>query len=235
MNQIGQEVEKMLRENGVADVGFSRPEDAPEGLGTALSIVVPLLGAVVDEIDGGPTHTYFHHYRTVNAFIDQMLLRAGLMLQKEGYRAVPIPASQTLHEGGKREHIGRYSHKKAAVKAGLGTVGKSSLFLHCVHGPRVRLGTLFTDCPIEPATRHAPYICGDCHLCVKACPAGAILGGDWHPGIAREEIFDPHRCNTYMREHFMKIGRGAVCGICMRVCPAGARGSCAQNGGKQGR
>ena len=222
MERVAREIEKMLLELGV-DVGLSRPEDAPEGLGTAISIAVPLLDAVVDEIDGGPTHTYFHHYRTVNAFIDQALLRAALMLQREGYRALPVPASQTLHEGGKRMHVGRYSHKKAAALAGLGTCGKNSLFLHRVYGPRVRLGTLFTDCPVEAAAEPAQSACGNCRACVNACPAGAILGGDWRPGIEREEIFDADRCNDYMRAHFMQIGRGSVCGICMRVCPAGKR------------
>ena len=223
MQAVLREIEKMLRETG-ADVGFSRPDDAPEGLGTAITIAVPLLDAVVDEIDGGPTHTYFHHYRTVNAFIDQALLRAALMLQREGCRALPIPASRTLYEGGKRTHVGRYPHKKAAVLAGLGTCGKNSLFLHRVFGPRVRLGTLFTDCPFEEAAQEPPACaCGNCRACVDACPAGAILGGQWRPGIEREEIFDAGRCNDYMRAHFMHIGRGAVCGVCMRVCPAGKR------------
>lgn len=221
MERILQDIEKMLRENGVADVGFSRPEDAPAGLGTAISIVVPLLDAVVEEIEDGPTHTYFHHYRTVNAFIDQTLLKAALMLQREGWRALPIPASQTLYTGGERAHSGRYSHKKAAVLAGLGTIGRNCLFLHRVHGPRVRLGTLFTDCPVETAAEPRPFSCGGCRRCVEACPAGAITGADWFPGVEREVLFDAHRCNDYMRGHFMHIGRGAVCGVCMRVCPAG--------------
>jgi len=221
MERILQEIEKMCRESGVADVGFSRPEDAPAGLGTAITIVVPLLDAVVEEIEDGPTHTYYHHYRTVNAFLDQTLLKAALLLQKEGWRALPIPASQTLYDGGERTHMGRYSHKKAAVLAGLGTIGRSCLFLHRVYGPRVRLGTLFTDCPLDTAAEILPFACGGCRRCAEACPAGAITGADWRPGVEREVLFDAHRCNDYMRGHFMTVGRGAVCGICMRVCPAG--------------
>lgn len=37
-------------------------------------------------------------------------------------------------------------------------------------------------------------------------------------GMERSEIFDANVCNNYMREHFMKIGLDAVCGICMKVC-----------------
>lgn len=211
----------MLKDNGVYDVAFTEVKDGPEGLNHAISIAVALSGAVVDEIGSAPTHTYFHHYRTVNTFIDNMLLRTGLLLQREGYRYIPVAASQSINSGKDRAHMGRYSHKKAAVLAGLGTVGKSALFLHRELGPRVRLGTLFTDCPLGDSHTAALSHCGDCGLCVDACPAKAITGTHWYPDIRREDMYDAHACNDYMRAHFMHIGRGAVCGICMKVCPKG--------------
>ena len=102
--------------------------------------------------------------------------------------------------------------------AGLGTIGKSALFLHRELGPRVRLGTLFTDCPLSDSAQTAVSSCGGCDLCVRACPAHAIKGAEWQAGLERSELFDADACNRYMREHFMGIGRGAVCGICMQVC-----------------
>lgn len=222
--EIGCELSEMLKKSGVADVGFAKVGDAPGGLPYAISIVVPLSGAIVDEIGDTPTAQYYHHYRTVNAYIDRMLLTAGLLLQREGYRYIPVAASQSINHGDVRSHTGLYSHKKAAVLAGLGTVGKNSLFLHPVFGPRVRLGTLFTDCPLADGHSTTAETCGSCEVCVKACPAHAIKGAPWHAGIARSALFDPEACNQYMRGHFMKIGRGAVCGICMKVCPkAGGR------------
>ncbi|MDP4109481.1 MAG: epoxyqueuosine reductase [Bacillota bacterium] len=215
---IKSEIEELLKENGAFDVGFSKVPDAPEGLPYALTVVAALSDAVVDEIEDAPTHTYFHHYRTVNAFIDQMILKAGTLLQKNGYRYIPIAASQTIYTGGSRTHTGRYSHKKAAVLSGLGAVGKSTLFIHKTLGPRVRLGTLFTDCPLAQSAETAVSPCGGCNLCANACPAHAIKGVTWHAGIERNELFDAEACNTYMREHFMDIGRGSVCGICMKVC-----------------
>lgn len=210
-----------LKEQGASDVGFSMPPDAEAefpGLPYAVSIVVRLSDFIIDEIDGVPTHTYFNHYRSVNAFLDQLLLKAGLFLQKEGYRYCTVAASQSINQDG-WNYRGRYSHKKAATLAGLGSVGKSSLFLHREWGGRVRLATLFTDCPFLVPEKILPSPCGDCHLCVDACPAGAISGKSWNPERSREEMFAPDKCSNYMKRAFQHIGRGAVCGVCIRVCP----------------
>lgn len=220
--ELSKKITDLLKNGGAYDVGFAKVDDAPAGLDYAVSIVVPLSDAIIDEIDQAPTHTYFHHYRTVNALIDRLLLMTGLMLQREGYRYITIAASQSV-DNEVRGHSGRYSHKKAAVLAGLGTVGKNSLFLHPDLGPRLRLGTLFTDCPLTAETHCAESLCGDCELCVKACPAHAISGAQWEMGLERSVMFDPEACNAYMRGHFMKIGRGSVCGICVRVCRFGRK------------
>ena len=216
--EIAEKLEELLHNQGVYDFGSALLTDGVEGLPYALSIVIPLSDAILDEIGDAPTHTYFNHYRAVNALIDQILLKVGLLLQKEGYRYIPIAASQSIPDGTNRTHQGRYSHKKAAVLAGLGTIGKSSLFIHHHYGPRVRLGTLFTDCPLPTKEMVAVSACIGCDLCVKSCPAGAIKGVFWHQGVEREELFDADACNSYMREHFMQIGRGSTCGICVKVC-----------------
>lgn len=218
--KIEEQIKEILTSNGVCDVGFAKIQDGPSGLEYAISIVLPLSDAIIDEIGESTTYSYFHHYRTVNAYIDRLLLQTGLFLQSKGYKYMPIGASQSIPTQGKRTHKGRYSHKKVAVLAGMGTIGKSTLFLHRKYGPRVRLGTLFTDCPL-PVSDNLPYsICKNCDLCVKSCPAGAIKGVEWKEGIQRDEMFDADACNRYMREHFMKIGRGSVCGICIKNCPA---------------
>lgn len=217
--EIQKKVENMLYENGVSDVGFSKLPDGPFGENSyALSVVVNLSTAVIEEIDNEPTHTYFHHYRTVNAFIDNVCLRAGLMLQQAGYKYIPVGASQSINKDG-WNYKGRYSHKKAATLAGLGGIGKNSLFLHNKFGANVRLGTVITDCPFEIKEQEYVSPCVECDACVKACPSGAISGKLWHPGMEREEVFDPEKCSEHMKKAYKHIGRGAVCGICMSVCP----------------
>lgn len=212
-------IKEFLQNEGAGQVGFCRLDaDNPFELKYAVSFTVPLSNAVVDGITDKPTHTYFHHYRTVNAFIDNVSLRVGRILAKEGYNYVAVPASQSV-EGLQ----GIFSHKYAACKSGLGYVGKSGLFISGENGPRVRLGTILTDYPFEELGEVMPSLCDECRLCVDACPAMAIRGEEWEPGKDRERIVDAKACSDFMKKEFQMIGRGSVCGVCMRVCPKGKK------------
>ncbi|MEG0020937.1 MAG: 4Fe-4S double cluster binding domain-containing protein [Oscillospiraceae bacterium] len=218
MQDIKEQIRQRLLSLGVSDVGFSSVEDGLSGLKNAVSVVVHLSDAIVEEIDDKPTHTYFNHYRTVNAFIDFCLLQTGLLLEQNGYRYITVAASQSINDEG-WSYRGRYSHKKAAVLAGLGTVGKSCLFLHKKYGARVRLGTVFTDCEFSLLPVQAVDFCTGCNICKEHCPSGAILGKSWDSEMPREDFFKANLCSEYMKKEFKAIGRGAVCGLCVRYCP----------------
>ncbi|MEG1895693.1 MAG: epoxyqueuosine reductase, partial [Oscillospiraceae bacterium] len=84
MQDIKEQIRQRLLSLGVSDVGFSSVEDGLSGLKNAVSVVVHLSDAIVEEIVDKPTHTYFNHYRTVNAFIDFCLLQTGLLLEQNG-------------------------------------------------------------------------------------------------------------------------------------------------------
>jgi len=211
-------IRKFSEERFVSEVGFASCTDSPFlGLEKAVSMVFRLSDAVVEQIGETPTHTYFQHYRTMNAYIDSVSLQLVMLLQKQGYRAAAVPASQST-EG----LAGIFSHKKAAVRAGLGYIGKSGLFLSRIFGPRVRLGTVFTDAPLETVCFSQKSECGSCDLCSRACGAMAIRNVEYCEGMEREDILDARACSVYMKEKFRNIGRGAVCGVCMRVCPKGS-------------
>lgn len=238
---IANEISDLLKTQGAFDHGFA-DFSARDGSGacggvdaglkhltTAVSVVVRLSNAVVDEIVTEPTMSYFHHYRTVNTAIDQMLLKLGMLLQNHGFRYIPIPASQSIPTN-ELPFSGRFSHKEAAVAAGLGCIGKNCLFMHRTAGCNVRLGTLFTDW--KPAENRALCMplrlsekCADCNQCIEACPADALIGRHAE-SASRDALLLPEKCSRYMKEKFQHIGRGAVCGLCMSHCPQFVQTSC---------
>ncbi|AEF17705.1 4Fe-4S ferredoxin iron-sulfur binding domain-containing protein [Thermoanaerobacterium xylanolyticum LX-11] len=214
-----------IKEWGASDVGFSYLGDVlPESLQDlkyGITVLIKLSDRIINEIDDKPTYTYFHHYRSVNTLIDQITLKTMLLLEEWGYNALAVPASQSIKELG--EYRGLFQHKTAATMAGLGWIGKNGLLVTEKYGPRVRLGTVLTDFNLNPGIPVTESRCGDCNLCVTSCPAMALHGRLWKVGMDRKEIVDAHACSEYMNKNFKHIGRGSVCGICIRVCPYGIK------------
>jgi len=216
------EIMRAMKEQGVDVFGTSHiaaVPDRPYGLPYAITLGIRLSGAVIDSLKDGPTKNYFHHYRTVNAFLDACALRCVIMLQRKGYEAAAVPASQTTSEAGLKAD---FSHKTAANLAGLGFIGKSGLFITNDFGPRVRFATVLTDMALEGG-QIGDSECGGCMECVRACPCGAITGREWEPGVPRGLIVDAALCSAHMKTKYKAIGRGAVCGICVSVCPKGKK------------
>lgn len=107
--------------------------------------------------------------------------------------------------------------------AGLGWQGKSLLLVNPLYGPRIRLATVLTDAPL---TTDKPIAngCGECTLCMDACPAGAIkgVGTDSHYE-SREEALYFSRCVEKLVREFSAIPSidAPICGICIKACPFG--------------
>ena len=215
------ELRDILTANGADLVGFSNVSDElPEELKAfpyAVTLVRRLSRAVTDTIQGAPSMIYFQHYRITNTKLDLLALDAVSFIEKQGFLALPIAASQSTPDA-KEEYKGVFPHKTAAVKSGLGFIGKSGVLITEEHGSFVRLATVLTDMPLEPSGEVHGSKCGACTLCRDACPGHAITGEEYVPGHPRKEILDAKKCSEHMKT-YRNIGRGAVCGICMSVCP----------------
>ena len=214
------ELEKILKEAGADLVGFSslgenRSPEHPE-YGYAVTIVRKLSRAVIKTINGAPTMEYFQHYRATNARPDSIALDAVSFIENAGYLALPVAASQSTPDK-KDEYRGIFPHKTGAVLSGLGFIGKNGLLI-TEYGSAVRLASVLTDMPLSAQKEIKPCLCGDCQICKNACPAGAITGKLYVNGAERSTIFDAKKCSEHMKT-YKNIGRGAVCGICISVCP----------------
>jgi epoxyqueuosine reductase len=196
------------------------PEDLLNGCPRAVSIAIRLSDSVMDEIDMQPTPLYSSHYCRVNALLDDIAIRASNLLQINGARAVPIPASQILDLEKWSSYI---SHKAVAIAAGIGWQGKSLLIVNPEFGPRIRLTTVLTNADLEPDSP-IKNRCGKCNQCKENCPAGAIIGvnTDSHYST-RSEAIDLEKCVHQVRDVFGKLPNitPLICGICIKVCPWG--------------
>jgi epoxyqueuosine reductase QueG len=85
------------------------------------------------------------------------------------------------------------------------------------------LGTVFTDMELPSGLPVERSFCGRCMQCVEACPAGALKGNPWYPGLPREEILDVIICDHWKKENYYELHKGHNCGICSAVCHYGLK------------
>jgi len=97
-------------------------------------------------------------------------------LTRQGYPSIPIGSYQPVivRHG---DYRGIISLKHAAVRAGLGTMGKNSLLVHRDFGNRLRLGGVLTTAELPAGTALKESMCPEnCRKCVRECPAQALDG-----------------------------------------------------------
>jgi len=210
---------------GVADLEPFReyatiPADLFDPYTRAVSIAVRVPAGVFETVADRPTPLYAAVYLTANRLLDDIAFRAAAALQDEGFRSLPIPASQVLDREVWR---GAISHKAVARMAGIGWQGKNLLLITQKYGSRVRLVTVLTDAPLA-VDGPVKNRCGSCTACRDACPSGAIRGVGTKDRYAnREEALIFERCRDRLTLENAKIPDVGVpiCGVCIRVCPFG--------------
>ena len=207
---------------GAADLrGFSSPEYArgrrfPRGLSWA----IPMDPRIMAEIRRGPNQRYADEYARVNARIDDLAAALVTEIQGRGFPAKALAASRrtdAIH------FAGDFPHKTAATRAGLGWIGRHCQLITRNFGPWIRLGTVFTTADLPCGPPKERNFCGKCTRCIDACPAAALKGKAWVPGVSRDEILDAHACDRWKKEHYSQYHKGHNCGICSAVCPYGLK------------
>lgn len=110
--------------------------------------------------------------------------------------------------------------REICKNAGLASYGKNTLLINEKFGSFINLGYLLTDLEIECDNRiNNINICGDCDVCIKSCPNGAIL---------KEGGLNAKKCVSYLTQtknyiplEYRKNMRNQIygCDVCQVVCP----------------
>ncbi len=121
--------------------------------------------------DPQPYRTHF--YENI-----QTLGRIGIavadLLTEAGHRAVALSPNGVYKPGSNfvNNLVPPFSHRYAAVAAGLGSIGLSGNVMTPEYGCRVYLSSVVTDAPLEPDGPLDKNPCDNCNICVNACPSG---------------------------------------------------------------
>ncbi len=135
--------------------------------------------------------------------------------------------SNFLREKGYRAENIDIPHRAAACKAGLGFIGKNTLFYANGVGSYVGIVSVGTDAEVNPSEIETDKInntyCQNCNRCVEACPVSAISAEGYR--------INPLRCISFLNRHpdeslqIMPTNADSLqgwlygCEICQDVCP----------------
>ena len=216
---LTQALTEVLKNTGAALVGISDVSGVPGcDYAAGVSVAIPVPVPVLKDLMTAPTMEYYNTYNTMNRKLDAIILAGEAFLREKGFRAMARTKALAVIDGQNRTSL---PHKTAAALAGLGWIGKSDLLVTPEYGSAVRISTILTDAPLEACAPVLESRCGNCRVCVDACPAHALKGALWHAGLARDEIVDLEKCCGAMSVITQKaFGISTdICGKCFAVCP----------------
>ena len=179
-----------------APVGF-RPRDI---MPKSNSVIVLGRALTVGTVQSGNKVVYTAQGEAVVQSLDALASQLAFHIERLGGLAVPIPADAPyFHWEEERQYgMGILSHRHAAVKAGLGELGKNGLLLTPQYGNRITLVTILTDLvlPADPPLQEKLCSPG-CRKCLDACPSKALQGN----GLVEQKLCRSHVATTSDRGH----------------------------------
>lgn len=155
----------------------------------------------------------YGHFNDISCLqVDVVSYRAAKIVEEEfGCYAVPIPCDSPYDfwDEENMEGHGLISMKHAAVLAGIGAIGKSTLLLNNKFGNLLTIGAILTNLNMQSDELCEGICIDECNKCIDSCPVGAIEGGYVNQKLCRN--------NTYGKN---ERGFDIVnCNICRNICP----------------
>nr|MDO8113588.1 hypothetical protein [Candidatus Sigynarchaeota archaeon] len=167
---------------GITDLtrlaGAPKRFHATDYLPTAKSVIV--LGThfpdgIVDNWDKTPSGYQYYGYSIPNKELGHACYKIAKLVESGGYRCFPIVPTGHSKDMDSTKQMGEFSHRHAAVAAGLGELGYNRLLITPQFGNRVRLCSIITEAPFSPDPMYdGPLLCDKCKKCIRACPGKCL-------------------------------------------------------------
>lgn len=144
--------------------------------------------------------------------VDAAAFRIASELDRLGSRTVAVPSRDPYDywDEGRRHGQGILSLKHAAVRAGLGRMGKNTLLVNDRLGNLLCLGAILVDRELAADPLAEYWTCApDCRVCLDACPAKALDG----------TTIEQRKCRSVCGKHTEGGGFVYTCNLCRRSCP----------------
>ena len=167
---------------GIAPV--DRFEGAPEGfhpcdvLPGCRSVVVLARRFLISTLSATSGVPYTIVRNKLSDAMDVLSLKVAYALEAEGALAVPTGAIEPCNwDAATKKTMGLISLKHAAVRAGLGTMGKNTLLINDRYGNMLWLSAVLTSAELDPDPLATYEGCiPGCTLCLQSCPVQALDG-----------------------------------------------------------
>lgn len=248
------EIREFILSSGADDVGIARGADYQSPRSYELTKFVPdaesiivMAFKVLNSCESPSLSVALNGYLDLGEFARTTSYRVARFLESRfGAAVAPVPISYPFEIHNDRRAIADFSHRHAAVAAGLGSFGRHNLVVHPLFGTRVFFLSIVTNLALQPTPRLSEDLCIHCDLCVKNCPGGALddegktdlmkcmkhslpygIGADigfWgkllnsSPEGQREMLTD----EQYARlRQSLVLGNQYQCFNCMKSCPVG--------------
>lgn len=143
--------------------------------------------------------------------LDRISCLASLEIEGLGAVTVPLPSDSPYEywDSERKEGRGLLSMRHAAVQAGLGRMGKSTLVINRRFGSLMNYGALLTNLELESDPLAEDLCIPGCRICLDSCPSQALDGTAVIQKLCRE-----HTYGTNER------GFGTcTCNTCRTACP----------------
>lgn len=184
-----------------------RPEDCLPGCRSVLVIALHIPDGALEIMRRGKMNYSYNMfgYAYLNREMDFLIYRLTMLLEQEGYAALPIPARGTRY-GARKPYFGPLSYRHCAVAAGLATFGLNGLALTPQFGSRQRFAGIPTTAPLKPAEKLLDQsLCDGCLECICNCPAHALSLNPPHLCTLGGQTYRYARCNQPACTH---VARG---------------------------